>query len=140
MSGVSDVIGDDELYRRAAAHVAAFRAGLPDRPVAPAGEDATIRAGFAGPMPDGPSDPGAVLEALVAAAEPGLVATAGPRYFGFVIGGSLPAATAADIVATGWDQCAFNPALSPAAMAAEEAAGTWLKELLGSRPRPRSGS
>jgi len=48
-----------------------------------------------------------------------------------VIGGALPAATAADMLAAGWDQCAFNPVLAPAATAAEESAGAWLKELLG---------
>ena len=128
---MGDTTHEDELYRRAAAHAAAFRASLPERPVGPASDAEAVRAGFAGPLPEGPSAPDAVLDALVAAAEPGLVATAGPRYFGFVIGGAVPAATAADIVAAGWDQCAFNPALSPAAMAAEEAAGSWLKDLLG---------
>lgn len=68
---------------------------------------------------------------LVAAAEPGLVASAGPRYFGFVTGGSLPAATAADMLAMGWDQLAFNAVTSPAAAVAEEVAGGWLKDLLG---------
>ena len=58
------------------------------------------------------------------------MASAGPRFFGFVIGGALPAATA-DMVAAGWNQCAFNAALSPAAAAAEEVAGGWLKDLLG---------
>ncbi|HEU0041219.1 MAG TPA: aminotransferase class V-fold PLP-dependent enzyme, partial [Jiangellaceae bacterium] len=71
------------------------------------------------------------LDELVQAAQGGLMATAGPRFFGFVIGGSLPAATAADIIATGWDQCAFNAVLAPAASAAEQGAGAWLKDLLG---------
>ncbi len=61
----------------------------------------------------------------------GLVGTAGPRFFGFVIGGSLPAATAADVLTTGWDQCAFNAVVAPAAVAAERCAGEWLKDLLG---------
>lgn len=68
---------------------------------------------------------------LIAAARPGLVGTVGPRFFGFVIGGALPAATAADLLAAGWDQCAYNEVLSPAAAAAERAAGGWAKALLG---------
>lgn len=90
-----------------------------------------MHAAFDVPLGRRGRDPEAVLADLVRAAEPGLVATAGPRFFGFVIGGALPAATAADILATGWDQCALNAMLSPAAMAAEEVAGTWLKDLLG---------
>ncbi|TWE27943.1 pyridoxal phosphate-dependent decarboxylase family protein [Prauserella muralis] len=82
-------------------------------------------------MPQAPTPAGEVLAQLDRAAAPGLMATAGPRFFGFVTGGALPAATAADMLAVGWDQCAFNPVLSPAAAAAEESAGTWLKQLLG---------
>ena len=67
---------------------------------------------------------------VAAAAEPGLAGSVGPRYFGFVIGGALDAATAAEIVAAGWDQNGFTTVMSPAALAAEDAAGTWLKELL----------
>lgn len=59
------------------------------------------------------------------------MATLGRRYFGFVTGGSLDAATCADLLAVGWDQDVFNPVLSPAAAVVEEAAGAWLKDLLG---------
>jgi glutamate/tyrosine decarboxylase-like PLP-dependent enzyme len=59
------------------------------------------------------------------------MASAGPRYYGFVIGGSLDAALVADVVASGWDQCAYNVALSPAAIAFEDVAGAWLKDILG---------
>ena len=56
--------------------------------------------------------------------------TSGPRYFGFVVGGALDSATAADLLAVGWDQPAFNLATSPAAAVVEDVAGGWLKELL----------
>ncbi|MBY8870587.1 aminotransferase class V-fold PLP-dependent enzyme [Micromonospora sp. PLK6-60] len=119
------------LFRAAADHAAGYRRSLPDRPVGVPVDQAAIAAAFAGPLPAAPTPPAQVLADLVAAAEPGLVATAGPRYFGFVVGGALPAATAADILAAGWDQLAFNPVTSPAALAAEAAAGGWLKDLLG---------
>jgi glutamate/tyrosine decarboxylase-like PLP-dependent enzyme len=119
-----------DLLARAAELAADHRESLAERPVARAVDPAALRAGF-GQLRDAPSPPATVLEELARAAEPGLVATAGPRFFGFVVGGSLPAATAADVLAAGWDQNGFNAVLSPAAAAAEEVAGAWLKELLG---------
>jgi glutamate/tyrosine decarboxylase-like PLP-dependent enzyme len=74
---------------------------------------------------------------LVGAAQPALVASTGPRYFGFVIGGALEAATGADLLTTGWDQNAYNAITSPAAALVEEAVGVWLKDLLG-LPAPAS--
>ena len=119
------------LLQQAAAAGATYRAGLAERAVAAQAGTADLEAAFGGALPDGPSAPGAVLADLVAAGEAGLVATAGPRYFGFVIGGSLDAALAADVLAAGWDQVAFSDATSPAAAAAESVAGGWLKQLLG---------
>jgi glutamate/tyrosine decarboxylase-like PLP-dependent enzyme len=119
------------LLARAAGHAADFRAGLAERPVVPRAGVEAVREALGDALPSGPTDPAEVLELLVAAASPGLMASAGPRFFGFVIGGSLPAAAAAEVVAAGWDQCAFNAVLSPAAAAAEDLAGAWLKELLG---------
>ncbi|MFP5348039.1 MAG: pyridoxal phosphate-dependent decarboxylase family protein [Actinomycetes bacterium] len=119
-----------DLFRKVAYHAASHRNGVRLRPVRAADPDAA-RAAFAVPLPESGSTAREVLEQLASAAAPGLVATAGPRFFGFVIGGALPAATAADMLAAGWDQVAFNPLVSPAAAAAEEAAGTWVKQLLG---------
>ena len=111
--------------------VVRFRGELGERPVTTSASRDDVRRAFAGPLAAGPTPARQVVEQLVAAARPGLMATPGPRFFGFVIGGALPAATAADMLAAGWDQCAFNGVLSPAASAAEDVAGGWLKQLLG---------
>ena len=119
------------LLRTAAEHAATYRSSLADRPVrGPSGVD-DVAAALGGELQGPPIAPADVVEQLVAAVDGGLTSTAGPRFFGFVIGGSLPAATAADVLTAGWDQCAFNGVLSPAAAAAEAVAGGWLKGLLG---------
>jgi glutamate/tyrosine decarboxylase-like PLP-dependent enzyme len=104
-----------------------FLARLPERPVFPGGDVDGLRL----PLPEGPTDGVAVVDHLFSAADPGIVATAGPRYFGFVTGGSLPAALAADWLTSAWDQNAALHVMSPAASTAEEVAGGWLRELLG---------
>jgi glutamate/tyrosine decarboxylase-like PLP-dependent enzyme len=119
------------LLQRAATVAAHHRAGLADGPV-PARLDAgALLAGMDTVLRQGPTPAAEVLDELVTSFGPGVVATPGPRFFGFVIGGALPAASAADVVALGWDQCAFNAVLSPAAATAETVAGDWLKELVG---------
>jgi glutamate/tyrosine decarboxylase-like PLP-dependent enzyme len=128
-----------ELLSRAASEAAGYRATLSERPVAPGADLDALRDAFGGPLPKDPRPPEEVLEDLIKAADGGLVGTAGPRFFGFVIGGSLPAATAADVLTSGWDQCAFNAVLAPAASVAEESAGTWLKDLLGIPPTASVG-
>ena len=82
--------------RAAVQHAEAFLATVDHRPVAARSDATAVRDALGGPLPEHGEDPGDVVEALAAGAEPGLVATAGPRYFGFVIGGALPAALAAD--------------------------------------------
>jgi glutamate/tyrosine decarboxylase-like PLP-dependent enzyme len=120
----------EDGFRRTADRIAQYRRTLDDRPVAPPIDLEELSAGLGGPLPDEGEDAAAVIDRLVAAVEPGLVATAGPRYFGFVVGGALEAATHADLLATGWDQMAFNAVSSPAAAAAEAVVGDWLRDLL----------
>ena len=76
-------------------------------------------------------EPAQVIAELIAAAEPGVVAMPSGRYFGFVIGGALPAALAADWLTSTWDQNAGLVAAGPSAAVVEEVALAWLIELLG---------
>lgn len=119
------------LLRRTAAEALSFLEGLPERHVG-AREDATaVAARLRVPLPEEGEEPLAVVERLARDVDAGLVASAGPRYFGFVIGGAVPAALAADWLTAAWDQNAALHASSPAAAAAEQVAGEWMKELLG---------
>ena len=120
----------DDLLRRAADLGAAYLASVDERPVAPAVSPEALRARLDGSLPEQGSDAAAVLSWLAEAVEPGIVASAGPRYFGFVMGGSQPVAVAADWLTSAWDQNAGLFVRSPAAAVAEEVAGSWLVELL----------
>ncbi len=121
----------NDLFVGAAEEVSYYRATVERRPVSPPVDFDALRDGFGTTLPEGPSPPDEVLDDLIRAADPGITATVGPRYFGFVVGGALPSATAADLMALGWDQPAFNATLSPASIAVEQVAGRWAKELLG---------
>src|SRR5256885_11979894 len=82
-------------------------------------------------LPEDGVDAARVVADLARAADPGIVASAGPRYFGFVVGGSLPAAVGADWLTTAWDQNAGIYILSPAAAVVEDVAAGWLLDLFG---------
>jgi glutamate/tyrosine decarboxylase-like PLP-dependent enzyme len=120
-----------ELLRRTAEIAADFLESLDERPVFPSARVEDLAAALGGPLPEGPSDPLEVVEQMARAVEPGVVATAGPRYFGYVTGGALPATVAADWLTTTWDQAAAFGVLGPTASMVEEIVGDWLKELFG---------
>jgi glutamate/tyrosine decarboxylase-like PLP-dependent enzyme len=128
-----------DLLLATAGRVAGYREAVPEHRVQPDVDVERFRATFGGPYPSEGADATTVIEQLVAAVEPALMASAGPRFFGFVVGGSLDAATCADVLTTGWDQLAFNGVSSPAAALVEEVAGAWLKEALGLPPQASFG-
>ena len=122
------------VLHMAAALAAEYLAGLATRSVAPTPAALARLHSLDRPFPDGPADPTAVLEELHAVGSPATMATAGGRFFGFVVGGSLPAALAASWLAAAWDQDAGLAVLAPGAAAFEEVALRWLLDALGLPP------
>ena len=120
-----------ELLELTADLAASFLESLDERRVLPPVDVDALRGALALELPAGPCDPRDVIAALAADADPGIAGMPSGRWFGFVLGGSLPAALAADWLTSAWDQNAglFGPA--PAAAIVEEVAGEWLRELFG---------
>jgi glutamate/tyrosine decarboxylase-like PLP-dependent enzyme len=119
------------LLRRTAELAADFLDSLEDRPVFPQASPDELRAALRVPLQDDPLEPERVVEELAAAADPGLVAMPSGRYFGFVIGGGLPAALAADWLTSAWDQNAGLYVGGPSASIVEQVVRDWVCELLG---------
>ncbi len=121
----------EELVSEAAARAATYLRRIRQRAVAPTLAAITELQRFAEPVPAGPTDPAEVLRQLDEVGSPGTVANAGGRFFGFVNGGSVPAALAANVLAAAWDQNAGLRVMSPVAAVLEDVALGWIKELLG---------
>ena len=117
----------DAAHRRATE----FLETLDERPVWPRASLDEMREAFGGPLPPGATDPADVIDELAVRADPGLVAIPSGRFFGFVIGGTHPAALAADWLVSAWDQNSGSSALTPATVALERIAGQWMLELFG---------
>jgi len=124
---------DDRRRALARAHelAAGFLDTLDDRPVWPRATYEEMLEAFGSELAAGGFDPVDVVEDLARRADPGLAGIAGGRFFGFVIGGELPAALGADWLTSVWDQNAGLNSLAPAAAAAETIAGRWIVDALG---------
>ncbi|MDE0942149.1 MAG: aminotransferase class V-fold PLP-dependent enzyme [Alphaproteobacteria bacterium] len=129
----------DELLNDAARRAQTYLDGLEDRAVAPSGEALAALSELAGPWVDQGfdqsvdqgADAASILAKLDRLGGPATMASAGPRYFGFVTGGSLPIALAANWLASAWDQNAFSTVSSPLAASLEIACLGWLREIFG---------
>jgi glutamate/tyrosine decarboxylase-like PLP-dependent enzyme len=120
------------LLARTAELGAAYRDRLGGQPVRATSSMEELRRALGGPVPAESRIPAdRVAEILADAAEGGAVASAGPRYFGFVTGGSTPAALAADWLVSAWDQNAALHVTSPLISVVEEVTASWLREIVG---------
>ncbi|MDJ0335621.1 aminotransferase class V-fold PLP-dependent enzyme [Salinibacterium sp. G-O1] len=122
---------------RAHSHALEWLDSVPTRPVRPSATADELDFGMA--LPDGPTDAAEVIDELVRKAEPGLMAIPSGKFFGWVMGGTLPAALAADWMVSAWDQNSGLRYATPAAAAIEEAAGAWLLDLLHLPPTAAVG-
>lgn len=141
MDGEDRPVGDRQraVLERVLAESRVFLDDLPTRSVSARADVDAVAAALGGPLPDVGADPLEVIETLVRGAEPGVVAMPSPRFFGWVIGGVLPAALAADWLTSLWDQNAGLLVSSPAAAGAERVASAWLLDLLGLPPASAVG-
>lgn len=121
----------ERVLDRAVSVASAYLASLPERPVAYPVTPAEMSAALAEPLPEYGVDPAGLADEWFARAERGIVASSGPRFYGWMIGGSTPAALAGDWIASTIDQNTGGWQASPAGVQTEAVVVDWLKELLG---------
>src|SRR5947199_1954871 len=129
----------EHLLQATAARAWRYRESLRDRSVAPSPEAVANLRRFDEPFPEAPTSPEAVIALLDEVGSPATMASAGGRFFGFVVGSSLPATVAANWLAGAWDQNAGIVVLSPIAAKLEEVAMRWMLGLLGLPPECGAG-
>ncbi len=127
------------LLHRAQEIAASYLDTVSSRRVGAAATRAELIRALGGPLPEGPADGGEVIEELARAADSGLVATVGPRYFGFVTGGAIPVTVATEWLGSAWDQNAAMYVMSPAAAVMEDVVSAWLLEILRLPPAASVG-
>ena len=120
---------DHAVLRRAADHAEKFLESLPERPVRATATRDELMALLASPFAERSESAEKVIDVMAKAGEVGAVGSAGPRYFGFVIGGSLPVAVGADWLTSAWDQNTGLYAVSPLMSVLEDVAAHWLLDL-----------
>jgi glutamate/tyrosine decarboxylase-like PLP-dependent enzyme len=120
----------DEALARAFEHARSWLSSIDDRPIGPRATADELVKEFGGPLPESGMRPADVVDELATRADAGLMAMPSGRFFGWVIGGTLPAGLAADWLVSAWDQNAGMRYATPAVAAIEEAAAQWLLELL----------
>ena len=120
-----------ELLLSAALRAVAYLDGLGARHVGGTASHQALRAALGGPLPTRGQDDAHVVATLARAIDPGLVATAGPRYFGFVTGGAVPVTVAAEWLGSAWDQNGALYVMAPAMAVLEDVVGAWVVEMLG---------
>src|SRR4051812_39826920 len=128
-----------ELLALTADLAADFLDSLDARPVFPDASPDELRERLGGPLPEGPTPPRKVVADLAANANGGLIAMPGGRYFGFVIGGAVPAALAADWLTSAWDQNAGLYGGGPAPPGVEGGAPARVFGVLRVPPGPPGG-
>jgi glutamate/tyrosine decarboxylase-like PLP-dependent enzyme len=119
------------VLQQAAGHAEDYLLQVAARPVRGIADGVDLRARLGGPLGDAGMPESEVVELLATAGRDGTVASQGPRYFGFVVGGSLPVATAADWLVSAWDQNCGLYTLSPLVSVVEQVAASWVLEIGG---------
>jgi len=120
----------DAPLERAVVHAREWLVAESDGPVPPAEDIEAVLARISVPLQDGPIEPASVVDELADAVEPGLMSMGSGRFFGWVIGGTLPSALAADWLVSAWDQNSALRFATPGVVAVEEVAASWILDLL----------